>query len=223
MSSSGGGISRGALGRIEPTTAGATNADSYLKKRRRSLAHGGVCSDHGRPRPSPAGWIPGSPPPSYLCHLHPIFTFLIPRFKYLFSKNLLHLKLLRGNDRWAIGRHTWACLDEVRSPGASGMTRLVGSPRPRPGFAVIRAHTPVGERATPFFEIAVMQHPQKRHVCLHHCIKGESNPRRVDGNDPGYHYPINAYVATRQAHVCRLRTHKYGQTSTWSVRIRASI
>ena len=26
-----------------------------------------------------------------------------------------------------------------------------------------------------------------------HCIKGESNPRRVDGNDPGYHYPINAY------------------------------
>jgi hypothetical protein len=24
------------------------------------------------------------------------------------------------------------------------------------------------------------------------CIKGESNPRRVDGNDPGYHYPINA-------------------------------
>ena len=26
------------------------------------------------------------------------------------------------------------------------------------------------------------------------CIKGESNPRRVDGNDPGYHYPINACV-----------------------------
>src|SRR5882762_11178162 len=26
------------------------------------------------------------------------------------------------------------------------------------------------------------------------CIKGESNPRRVDGNDPGYHYPINAYL-----------------------------
>ena len=25
------------------------------------------------------------------------------------------------------------------------------------------------------------------------CIKGESNPRRVDGNDPGYHYPINAF------------------------------
>ena len=24
------------------------------------------------------------------------------------------------------------------------------------------------------------------------CIKRESNPRRVDGNDPGYHYPINA-------------------------------
>lgn len=30
------------------------------------------------------------------------------------------------------------------------------------------------------------------------CIKGESNPRRVDGNDPGYHYPINAcYVLTK--------------------------
>ena len=28
-------------------------------------------------------------------------------------------------------------------------------------------------------------------VCLQ-CIKRESNPRRVDGNDPGYHYPINA-------------------------------
>ena len=27
---------------------------------------------------------------------------------------------------------------------------------------------------------------------VHKCIKGESNPRRVDGNDPGYHYPINA-------------------------------
>ena len=27
---------------------------------------------------------------------------------------------------------------------------------------------------------------------LPQCIKGESNPRRVDGNDPGYHYPINA-------------------------------
>ena len=26
------------------------------------------------------------------------------------------------------------------------------------------------------------------------CIKGESNPRRVDGNDPGYHYPINAWI-----------------------------
>jgi hypothetical protein len=25
------------------------------------------------------------------------------------------------------------------------------------------------------------------------CIKRESNPRRVDGNDPGYHYPINAW------------------------------
>ena len=76
------------------------------------------------------------------------------RCKYLTSKNPLHLKVLRGNDRWAIGRHTWAYLEEVRSPGASGMTRLVGSPKPRPGFAVIRAHTPVGERATPFFEIA---------------------------------------------------------------------
>ena len=130
--------------------------DSYLKKRRRSLAHRGVCSDHGRPRPSPAGWLPGSPPPSYLCHLPPISTFLILRCKYLTSKNPLHLKILRGSDRWAIGRHTWACLEEVRSPGASGMTRLVGSPRPRPGFAVIRAHTPVGERATPFFEIAVI-------------------------------------------------------------------
>ena len=128
---------------------------SYLKKRRRSLAHRGVCSDHGRPRPSPAGWIPGSPPPSYLCHLPPISTFLIPRCKYLTSKNPLHLKILRGNDRWAIGRHTWAYLEEVRSPGASGMTRLVGSPKPRRGFAVIRGHPPVGERATPFFEIAV--------------------------------------------------------------------
>ena len=28
------------------------------------------------------------------------------------------------------------------------------------------------------------------------CIKGESNPRRVDGNDPGYHYPINASATT---------------------------
>ena len=28
------------------------------------------------------------------------------------------------------------------------------------------------------------------------CIKGESNPRRVDGNDPGYHYPINAICKT---------------------------
>ncbi|PPQ87076.1 hypothetical protein CVT25_000056 [Psilocybe cyanescens] len=31
------------------------------------------------------------------------------------------------------------------------------------------------------------------------CIKRESNPRRVeltarDGNDPGYHYPINAWT-----------------------------
>ena len=26
------------------------------------------------------------------------------------------------------------------------------------------------------------------------CIKRESNPRRVDGNDPGYHYPINAIL-----------------------------
>ena len=30
-------------------------------------------------------------------------------------------------------------------------------------------------------------------VSFHNCIKGESNPRRVDGNDPGYHYPINAF------------------------------
>ena len=29
------------------------------------------------------------------------------------------------------------------------------------------------------------------------CIKRESNPRRVDGNDPGYHYPINAYGIAR--------------------------
>ena len=28
----------------------------------------------------------------------------------------------------------------------------------------------------------------------YNCIKGESNPRRVDGNDPGYHYPINADI-----------------------------
>ena len=30
------------------------------------------------------------------------------------------------------------------------------------------------------------------------CIKGELNPRRIesyDGNDPGYHYPINASVS----------------------------
>ena len=28
------------------------------------------------------------------------------------------------------------------------------------------------------------------------CIKGELNPRRIEslyGNDPGYHYPINAW------------------------------
>ena len=31
------------------------------------------------------------------------------------------------------------------------------------------------------------------------CIKRESNPRRVDkhhGNDPGYHYPINAHPSS---------------------------
>ena len=32
----------------------------------------------------------------------------------------------------------------------------------------------------------------KQFFVIPHCIKGESNPRRVDGNDPGYHYPINA-------------------------------
>jgi hypothetical protein len=31
-----------------------------------------------------------------------------------------------------------------------------------------------------------------KHAKKYTCIKGESNPRRVDGNDPGYHYPINA-------------------------------
>ena len=87
----------------------------------------------------------GSPHPTYLCHLPPISTILIRGCKYLTFQNPLHLKILRGNDRWAIGRHTWAYLEEVRSPGASGMTRLVGSPKPRPGFAVIRSHTPVGE------------------------------------------------------------------------------
>ena len=84
-------------------------------------------------------------------------------YKYLTSKNPLHFKILRGNDRWAIGRHTWACLEEVRSPGASGMTRLVGSPRPRPGFAVIRAHPPVGERATPFSPFAGIALPALSH------------------------------------------------------------
>ena len=34
---------------------------------------------------------------------------------------------------------------------------------------------------------------RKIHHWIWPCIKGESNPRRVDGNDPGYHYPINAY------------------------------
>ena len=47
---------------------------------------------------------------------------------------------------------------------------------------------------------------EKMRICLtkekriqnQKCIKRESNPRRVeyvstDGNDPGYHYPINAY------------------------------
>jgi hypothetical protein len=39
----------------------------------------------------------------------------------------------------------------------------------------------------------------KKFPCIiGHCIKRESNPRRVDkhnGNDPGYHYPINAHEA----------------------------
>ena len=39
------------------------------------------------------------------------------------------------------------------------------------------------------------------------CIKGESNPRRVDGNDPGYHYPINA--STREQYT--LSIHVYPQ------------
>ena len=34
------------------------------------------------------------------------------------------------------------------------------------------------------------------------CIKGESNPRRVDGNDPGYHYPINAITEHAYDIVC---------------------
>ena len=33
------------------------------------------------------------------------------------------------------------------------------------------------------------------------CIKGESNPRRVDGNDPGYHYPINALIGGLSSHL----------------------
>ena len=37
------------------------------------------------------------------------------------------------------------------------------------------------------------------------CIKGESNPRRVDGNDPGYHYPINARHSTRIWLLCSTR------------------
>ena len=39
----------------------------------------------------------------------------------------------------------------------------------------------------------------------HKCIKGESNPRRVDGNDPGYHYPINAIL--RGGHKRQLVRH----------------
>ena len=34
----------------------------------------------------------------------------------------------------------------------------------------------------------------KSELALCACIKRESNPRRVDGNDPGYHYPINATI-----------------------------
>ena len=46
------------------------------------------------------------------------------------------------------------------------------------------------------------------------CIKGESNPRRVEaalacGNDPGYHYPINALdkfpVSPGHSQLCCLR------------------
>ena len=40
------------------------------------------------------------------------------------------------------------------------------------------------------------------------CIKGESNPRRVDGNDPGYHYPINATLFD-QVMQLRIKRAKY--------------
>ena len=36
--------------------------------------------------------------------------------------------------------------------------------------------------------------PERKREKKQACIKRESNPRRVDGNDPGYHYPINAFV-----------------------------
>ena len=29
------------------------------------------------------------------------------------------------------------------------------------------------------------------------CIRRESNSRRIDGNDPGYHYPTNAWEKLR--------------------------
>jgi hypothetical protein len=40
-----------------------------------------------------------------------------------------------------------------------------------------------------------------KYTCIHNakigqkelCTKRESNSRRVDGNDPGYHYPISAW------------------------------
>ena len=48
-----------------------------------------------------------------------------------------------------------------------------------------------------------------------HCIKGESNPRRVDGNDLGYHYPINAYIVTG-LHQCE------GSTTTDLVKLSTS-
>ena len=42
----------------------------------------------------------------------------------------------------------------------------------------------------------------KKNVPEHRtCIKGESNPRRVDGNDPGYHYPINASLFLQTFHL----------------------
>jgi hypothetical protein len=42
------------------------------------------------------------------------------------------------------------------------------------------------------FDIDV-EAPRNNETTKNICIKGESNPRRVHGKDPGYHYPINAY------------------------------